>query len=70
MVSDKNQNKKAGEEDTDTAVLRKVLTVRKILRVKNSEDQGVSAGAVARDRGRKGKEKTALGEGLRTVAMK
>ena len=26
--------------------LRKVLTVRKILRVKNTDDQGVSAGAV------------------------
>ena len=42
--------------------LRNVLTLRTVLRVKNTDDQGMAAGAVAKDRGRKGKEKKPWGE--------
>ena len=42
--------------------LKKILTLRTVLRVKNTEDQGVAAGAVAKDRGRKGREKKPWGE--------
>ena len=42
--------------------LGKVPTLRTVLRVRNTEDQGVAAGAVAKDRGRKGKEKKPWGE--------
>ena len=42
--------------------LGKVPTLRTVLRVKNTEDQGVAAGAVAKDRGRRGKEKKPWGE--------
>ena len=42
--------------------LGKVPTLRTVLRVKNTDDQGMAAGAVAKDRGRKGKEKKPWGE--------